>query len=480
MSAPPRRSRNPIVALIDYIITGLERTLVPSVRLTLPRKFVSPLGFLGVLTTVMFVILGITGAILMLYYQPTLLDAYQSVLRINEVTDKAGPAGQAVTGAIPYGFIMRNIHYHASNAMVLLALLHMYYQYFSGRFKIKNEILWASGVILGLFTVLEAYSGYDLIFNDRAVLAINIGFALTDSSPGLILVPGPLLRQILLGGTYAEAVLRLYSYHVFIVPVLLVLLMVVHFPRYLVFDIPMIAVFSGAILMVGGLFPVILSVPWEPQSAFIRITVPEWYVTPPYALLRTQYERFITGGLIPLLAVLATLGVAFVDRSKKLSWKDRPFFTAFGVASIAQSAVYLGWGFYTVELTKVGGNLLAALAIDPLPFFSVLLAVSVVSFALTYLFLRYIKAKETVKARKPGERVLFIRGKWVTGIILGIIGFQVVLNVLAFSAYSSCYSPPFFPCFRNLALFEFGTVIVLFGVLFHIYRYTKQFAQFQG
>ena len=43
-----------------------------------------------------------------------------------------GTAYKNINDTIPYGFHIRNIHYHASNAMVMMALLHMYYQYFSG------------------------------------------------------------------------------------------------------------------------------------------------------------------------------------------------------------------------------------------------------------------------------------------------------------------------------------------------------------
>ena len=33
-------------------------------------------------------------------------------------------------------------------------------------------------------------------------------------------------------------------------------LMVVHFPRFLVFDVPMVMAISGAIMLTGGVFPV--------------------------------------------------------------------------------------------------------------------------------------------------------------------------------------------------------------------------------
>src|SRR5213594_4883968 len=201
---------------------GVERTLFMGMKFTFPGRFVSPLGFLGMLTFVLFIILGITGALLMLWYEPILTRAWNSVKEINNT--------------IPYGFHMRNIHYHASNAMVLLALLHMYYQYFSGRYKIRNEILWVTGVILGTVTILEAFTGYDIIFSERAELAISIAASLTNSMP----VVGPTIRDAMFGSGFFDFILRFYTLHVFVLPIVMLGLMAVHMPRFLVFDVPMV------------------------------------------------------------------------------------------------------------------------------------------------------------------------------------------------------------------------------------------------
>lgn len=142
---------NSLVKFFRWVYAGVDRTLFMGMKFTFPARFVSPLGFLGMLTFVVFIILGITGALLMLWYEPILDRAWDSVANINDT--------------IPYGFHIRNIHYHASNAMVMVALLHMYYQYFSGRYKIRNEILWVTGVIMGVLTILEAFTGYDIIFS---------------------------------------------------------------------------------------------------------------------------------------------------------------------------------------------------------------------------------------------------------------------------------------------------------------------------
>ena len=64
--------RNPIEKLYDWVVDGLERTVFMGIRYTFPKRFVSPLGYLGMLTGITFLILGITGGLLMIYYQPTL------------------------------------------------------------------------------------------------------------------------------------------------------------------------------------------------------------------------------------------------------------------------------------------------------------------------------------------------------------------------------------------------------------------------
>ncbi|MEM4705703.1 MAG: cytochrome b N-terminal domain-containing protein, partial [Candidatus Nitrosocaldus sp.] len=322
-----QRGENGLVRFFKWLWQGLERTIFVGIKFTYPSRFVSPMGFLGMLTFITFIILGITGALLMFYYEPILDRAWDSVKTINNT--------------IPYGFHIRNIHYHASNAMVFLALAHMYYQYFSGRYKIRNEVLWVTGVILGTVTILEAFTGYDIIYNERAELAISIASSLTNSIP----VIGPQLREMVFGAGFADFVLRFYALHVFILPIVMLGLMAVHFPRFLVFDVPMVMAVAGMIFIVAGVFPVELGNKFDPTVP-PDITVPEWYLSGIYAFLRTQYDKFVTGVLWPGLFIAALAMIPFIDRYKKLSWKDRPLITAIGITSLAQIIVTTYWGFY--------------------------------------------------------------------------------------------------------------------------------------
>lgn len=447
MSKPPE-PKNIISKLYKWLYDGLDRTVWMGVQYTYPRRFVNPLGYLGVLTGITFLALGITGGLLMIYYQPTLSGCGSITCAFTSIEN--------INNSVPGGYLLRNIHYTASNAMVLLAVLHLYYQYFSGRFKIKNEILWVTGVILGIITGLEAYSGYDLLFNQRAGLAIEIGSSLANASP---VIGGP-LRLVLFGSGFTDFILRLYSAHVFILPMFMLILVFIHFPRYLVFDLPVISTVVGGLLLIAAIFPVAVGIEYSPSNP--QLTIPEWYLVGIYALLRTFFDKFVMGGLIPGLFFLMAIVVPFVDTSKKLNWKDRPFFTAWGITTIAQVLITTAWGFYVDPNTSL--STLQRLYVDPASYFASMLGVTVLSFVGTYAFLRYIKSKERIRrASAPLEPVL--TRKWVFILFILLVLAQVAINGLAAQAFSTGL--------KSMALFDSGAVLVTFGVIAHLYRYSQ-------
>ncbi|HZC49380.1 MAG TPA: cytochrome b N-terminal domain-containing protein [Nitrososphaeraceae archaeon] len=443
---------NSLVRFLRWAYAGLDRTIFMALKFTFPARFVSPLGFLGMLTFVIFIILGITGALLMLWYEPILDRAWDSVENINDT--------------IPYGFHIRNIHYHASNAMVMMAILHMYYQYFSGRYKIRNEILWVTGVILGVLTILEAFTGYDIIFSERAELAISIAASLTNSIPIL----GPQMRDAFFGAGFHDFVLRFYAFHVFLLPIAMLGLMVVHFPRFLVFDVPMVMAITGAIMLTGGVFPVEMGLKFDPNVP-PGITVPEWYLTGLYAFLRTQYDKFVTGVAWPGLFIFSLLVIPFVDKYKKFSWKDRPLITAVGITSLAQIIVTTYWGFYIdPNRTK---SLLERLVIDPIFFYTVMLLLVPLSFGFTYMMIKLAKNAEAnakLQPRKPGGKTAInFPKKWIYIVFVALLAFQVYLNISAYYAVLNGM--------KNYSLFIIGIIMLVFAGMFHIYRHGTALAR---
>lgn len=439
--------RTGAVSFFYWLWDGLDRTIFTGIKFSFPSRFVSPFGFLGMLTFIVFVILGVSGALLMFYYMPILDRAWDSVAKINDV--------------VPFGFHIRNIHYHGSNAMVLLAILHMYYQYFSGRYKIRNEVLWVTGVILGTVTILEAFTGYDIIFSERAELAISIAASLTNSIP----IAGPVIRDTMFGSGFSDFVLRFYAQHVFVLPLVMLGLMAVHFPRFMVFDVPMVMAISGAILLTGGVFPIDMGFKFEPTVP-PGITVPEWYLTGLYAFLRTQYDKFVTGVLWPGLFIGALALVPFLDRYKKFSWKDRPLVTAFGITGIAQIMVTTYWGFYIPSDTTI--PLVQRLVIDPIFFYLVMILLVPIGFGFSYMMIKLAQESERkakMNKEKGPKKVAEIKlsQKWLNWVLVGLIAFQVYLNIAAYNAALSGLN--------NLSLFFTGIILMVFAGLFHIYRY---------
>jgi ubiquinol-cytochrome c reductase cytochrome b subunit len=443
---------NSLVKFFRWVYAGVDRTIFMGMKFTFPARFVSPLGFLGMLTFVIFIILGITGALLMLWYEPILDRAWDSVANINDT--------------IPYGFHIRNIHYHASNAMVMVAILHMYYQYFSGRYKIRNEILWVTGILLGVLTILEAFTGYDIIFSERAELAISIAASLTNSIPIL----GPQIRDAFFGSGFHDFVLRFYAFHVFLLPIALLGLMVVHFPRFLVFDVPMVMAVTGAIMLTGGVFPVDMGLKFDPNVP-PGITVPEWYLTGLYAFLRTQFDKFVTGVAWPGLFIFALLVVPFVDKYKKFSWKDRPLITAVGITSLAQIIITTYWGFYIdPDRTK---SLLERLVIDPIFFYLVMILLVPLSFGFTYMMIKLAKNAEANAKLQPkkagGKTAINLPKKWIYILFVVLLAFQVYLNISAYYAVLNGM--------KNYSLFIIGIIMLVFAGMFHIYRHGTAMAK---
>ncbi|MFQ5871780.1 MAG: cytochrome b N-terminal domain-containing protein [Candidatus Geothermarchaeales archaeon] len=474
--------------IYDWVVGRLERTWFLALRFSLPTRHPNPLTFLGMLTFVMFLILGITGALLMWYYDPAFGEsnsAWESVATIQE--------------EVPFGYVMRQVHYHASNAMIFLAAAHLFYQYFKGRYKLKYEMLWVTGVIFGVLTVFAAYTGYNLLFNDRGVLAINIGSQLAAISTCPFYCEfGQLLDSIIFGGGFDQLVRTMYTLHVFIIPALMFLIGIFHLPKNLVLDIPTVSGVLGAVFLVGGLFPIELGTKFI--IGRVSVTVPEWYFSSLYSFLRADFIReatpfgfsaFIFGGIIPTLFVLMWLVIPFIgsllpslDPPRKLKVRDRPFLGALGLAAILQIIVATTWGFFAClidpstgasECSTKGGyiplfyfdfvtqyeNFPQFLAgnLYGLTFWGLMVGVTLVAYAFVYLWY----AKRQPPKRRGGRRErTFLDSRWITLVTIALIAFQVFMNLSAFLA--------FLEGMRNLVMIQLGIILVVFGITFHLYR----------
>jgi len=342
--------------------------------------------------------------------------------------------------------------------MLILAIYHLFYQLFSGKYKVRNEVIWITGIITGVLTFLEAYTGYDLILNERGVLAINIGASLTNSVPIL----GRTLASILLGFGFSDIILHFYIFHILVIPLLMIIILTIHLPRNLIFDPPIVAVLGGAILIAAGLYPVPLGEGFNPNIP-PGITVPEWYITGLYALLRTGIDKFVAGVLLPTLFIIYFLLIPFIDKNKSMSWHDRPLITGLGIAGLAQIALTTVWGFY-INPNKVIG-LAERLAIDPIQFYIILAIIIGVSIASSYVYSIYIhpKISQNKTSNKTVKNFKFtISERVVTALIITAIAIQVILTIYSINSYANKL--------YNISMISMGASLTIFGFLIHLAR----------
>ena len=185
---------------------------VKSRRAALRATYTFGLGFLSFW---MFLVLTITGALLMLYYIPSTELAYQSM--------------QALATEVNFGILIRNLHKWSAEAMVLIVFLHMLRVFFTGAYRPPREFNWGIGVILIIITLLLSFTGYLLPWDQLSFWAITVGGNIGGAAPFL----GDATRSALLGAPEVgqETLIRFYVLHVLILPLVLAFLVAVHFWR---------------------------------------------------------------------------------------------------------------------------------------------------------------------------------------------------------------------------------------------------------
>jgi len=177
--------------------------------------------WLGTISFVLFMILVVTGVVLMFLYVPSVERAYSSVKDIEFVTS--------------FGWLLRSMHRIAAHLMVAVVFFHMVRVFLTGAYKkgvavgSNRPLNWIVGLILLILTLLLSFTGYLLPWDQLAYWAITVGTNIAKAAP----VVGEWTRYVLLGGTTIDqnALIRFYVLHVFFLPMIVLLLFSYHMWR---------------------------------------------------------------------------------------------------------------------------------------------------------------------------------------------------------------------------------------------------------
>ncbi len=177
--------------------------------------------WLGTISAVLFLILTLTGIVLMFLYVPSVERAYLSVKDLEFV--------------VSFGWFLRGLHRISAHLMVAVVFLHMLRVFLTGAYKNgaaanqNRPLNWVIGVVLLLVTLFLSFTGYLLPWDQLAYWAITVGTNIASAAP----VVGEWMRFLLLGGSTIEqnTLLRFYVLHCFFLPLIVLLLFSYHMWR---------------------------------------------------------------------------------------------------------------------------------------------------------------------------------------------------------------------------------------------------------
>ena len=144
-------------------------------------------------------ILGITGILEMFYYSPNPAEAALSV--------------QTISYHIPFGSLIRNLHYWAGQLLLVVSGVHLARIVFTGAYASPRRFNYLLGLGLFVILILLNFTGYVLRWDQDICWALVAGTNLLKTIP----VFGGFIFQLAVGGGEAcsSALLRFYTWHIF-------------------------------------------------------------------------------------------------------------------------------------------------------------------------------------------------------------------------------------------------------------------------
>ncbi len=271
-------------------------------------------------------VLVVTGSLEMFYYVPT--------------PGEAGPSVQAISYLVPFGGMVRNLHFWAAQLLLVVTAVHLARVVFTGAYTPPRRFNYLLGLALFVLAILLDFTGYILRWDQGVQWALVVGTNLLKTIPWI----GDALYGFAVGGSQPgpATLIRFYAWHIF--GLMLVFVFVIGWHAFRVRRDGGIAVpppalrqsktritraelvrrevlamlFTGAALILfSSFFPAPIAAPLN-ESVSVRESVTESVYQAPWFFLWVQQmlkwgDPFVWGVLVPLgiLAVLALIPYIF-------------------------------------------------------------------------------------------------------------------------------------------------------------------------
>lgn len=438
-----------------------------------PQYAINPFYWLGALAVTAFVIQGVTGVILMLYYVPSPTQAYSST--------------QYIFNSVPYGRFLETVHLYTAYAMIMLSFMHLMRGYFVSVQKKPRELMWLTGMLMGFVTLGFGFTGYLLPWTVVSKSATDVGVGMINALPPIL---SNFLSFLIVGaGGDSTTLLRFYDLHIILLPaVLLVLLaakmymlethgvsdpvreasekkrrLIPVFPDATVYLLELAALFGAGMLIISLLFPLNLPPQFTPELAATYTPQPDWYFLWIYQIIKIS--AFETAGLPAALSAVTIVFVLlvilpFIDRSQKKRIRDRPIYISLGAVFVAELVALTYWGLVTPG--QIISNEQAALVLGGI-------AIAIVGGTLLLHDLLYRKTRSSMLTKNPSPALRTAQA-WTCVAFVLLVGLgamaiggslnasvQLILAGASIAGFLSLGSS-----FLFLALVVLGTIFLLY------------------
>ena len=299
----------------------------------------------GSLAGITLVIMIVTGVVLAMHYTPNADLAFDSVERIMR--------------DVNYGWMLRYIHATGASMFFAIVYIHLFRGLYYGSYKYPRELLWILGVVILVLMIATAFMGYVLPWGQMSYWAATV---ITNLFSAIPLVGDKIVTLLWGGFTVGNPTLtRFFSLH-YLLPFVIVAVVGLHLlalhqhgsnnplgidhrgpqdtipfhPYYTVKDsfglcVALLVLAFFVFYAPNFLLAADNYIPANPMVTPNHI-VPEWYLLPYYAILRSITFDFL-GIPSKLLGVLLSIGslvilffVPWLDTSRVRSARFRPLY----------------------------------------------------------------------------------------------------------------------------------------------------------
>ena len=302
----------------------------------------------------------ITGVTLAMHYNPSVFEAFNSIEHIMRDVNN--------------GWLIRYLHSNTASFFFALVYLHIGRGIYYGSYRAPRTLVWVIGTILLVAMIGTAFLGYVLPYSQMSLWGATVITNLISAIPWV----GQDVVEFIWGGfSVNNATLnRFFALH-FVLPFVLAALVLMHLialhgtvgssnplgisnnydripfaPYYLFKDLVTIFIFILGLSIFVFFMPNMLGdndnyIMGNPMQTPASI-VPEWYLLPFYAILRSIPNKLL-GGIAMFSAILIILILPFADLGKTKGLQFRPLNRVFFYFFVANFFILMQLGAKHVE-----------------------------------------------------------------------------------------------------------------------------------